>query len=94
MLWRYFGCTAVENVGSELHAAIRLEDGISVLQWEKKKIEILQQSEWGGDLEVRQDIIVITGSNDFKYASKFPCNPPPLPKMRGGIFIPVEITEL
>ena len=64
-------------------------------------MEILQQSEWGGDLEVcllaiaiGRDVVVITGSNDFKYARKFPCNLPPLPKMRGGIFIPVEITEL
>ena len=45
-------------------------------------------------IAIGQDVIVITGSHDFKYARKFPCNPPPLPKMRGGIFIPVEITEL
>ena len=83
------------------YPAVRQEDGISVLQWEKKKMEILQQSEWGGDLEVRllaiavgRDVVVITGSNDFKYARKFPSKPPPLPKMRGGIFIPVEITDL
>ena len=83
------------------YPAVHLEDGIDVIQWEKKKIRILQPNEWGGDLEVRllaiaigQDVIVITGSHDFKYARKFPCNPPSLPKMRGGIFIPVEITEL
>ena len=64
-------------------------------------MKILQPNEWGGDLEVRLlaiaiglHVIVITGSRDFKYARKFPCNPPPLPKMRGGIFIPVTITEL
>jgi len=84
------------------YPAVRLEEGLSVLQWEKKKISILLPNEWGGDLEVRllaiaigREIIVITGSNnDYKHARKFPCNPPPLPKMRGGIFIPIEITEL
>ena len=83
------------------YPAVRQEDGIGVIQWERKKMKILQPNEWGGDLEVRLlaiaiglHVIVITGSCDFKYARKFPCNPPPLPKMRGGIFIPVTITEL
>lgn len=63
---------------------------------------ILQSTEWGGDLEVHllaiaiaRQIVVITGSGDnFTSAQKFPCCPPPVPKMRGGIFIPIEITEL
>lgn len=56
----------------------------------------------GSDLEVRllaieigQDVVVITGLNgDFRYARKFTCNPPPVPKMRGGIFILIDLMEL
>ena len=81
---------------------VRLEEGITLAQWEKKKANILQPNEWGGDLEVRllaiatgQDVIVVTESvNNFIYARRFPSCPPPAPKMRGGIFIPMEIAEL
>ena len=80
---------------------VRLEDGTTQTQWETKKARILQ-SEWGGDLEIRvlaiaigRQIIVVTGSgNTFTSARRFPCCPPPAPKMRGGIFIPVNVTEL
>jgi len=83
------------------HPGVRLEDGLSQHQWEQKKLSILKSSEWGGDLEIRllaiaigRDIVVITGTEDeFTYAWKFLCHPPPVPKMR-GIFIPVHITEL
>lgn len=93
--------------GSALHCMekypdVRLEEGITLAQWNKKKANIMQPKEWGGDLEVRllaigigQDVIVITESdNEFTHARKFPSCPPPVPKMRGGIFIPIEITEL
>ena len=67
-----------------------------------KKSRILQLSEWGGDLEVRllaitigREIVVVTGCRGmFTSARKFPCKTPPVPKMRGGIFIPIEIAEL
>ena len=80
---------------------VRLEDGATKVQWEMRKTGILQ-SEWGGDLEIRllaiaigRQIVVVTGSeNTFTSARRFPCHPPPIPKMRGGIFVPVEITEL
>jgi len=76
--------------------------GTTQLQWEAKKSHILQSTEWGGDIEVRllaigrgREIVVLTGhGNIFTYARKFPCQPPPVPKMRGGIFIPIEVTEL
>jgi len=49
------------------YPVICLEDGISAIQWEKKKIKILQPNELGSDLEVHlltiaigQDVIVIT----------------------------------
>ena len=62
---------------------------------ERKKLHILDQNEWGGDLEVRllaigisKEIVVITGFGDtFTSARRFPCHPLPVPKMRGGIFI-------
>ena len=34
------------------------------------------------------------GSNSATYARRFPCQPPPIPKMMGGIFIPVTTEEL
>ena len=81
---------------------VRIEEGISQHQWEHKKLHILDQNEWGGDLEVRllaiginKEIVVIMGSGDtFTSARRFPCHPPPVPKMRGGIFIPLDIFEL
>jgi len=59
-------------------------------------------TEWGGDLEVRllaigigREIVVLTGHGSiFTSVQKFPCQPPPVPRMRGGIFIPVEVDEL
>ena len=83
---------------------VRTEDGINISQhqWEQRKLCILQPSEWGSDLEVRllaigigREIVVITGSGDsYTCAQRFLCHPPPVPKMRGGIFIPIDITEL
>lgn len=75
---------------------------MSLHQWEQKKLCILQPSEWGGDLEARllaigigREIVVITGSGEtYTFARRFLCHPPPVPKMRGGIFIPVDIREL
>lgn len=72
---------------------VRAEDGLTKIQWLQKKMTVLDSAEWGGDLEVRllaigmkRDIVVITtASNGCScYARKFPCQPPPLPKMRGG----------
>ena len=85
------------------YPGVRTEDGLSSQhQWEQKKLCILQPSEWGGDLEVRllaigigREIVVITGSGDsYTCARRFLCQPPPVPKTRGGIIIPIDITEL
>ena len=81
---------------------VRLEDGISQYQWEQKKLRIIQPYEWGGDLElcllaigIGNEIVVVTAfDNKFTSAQRFPCHPPPIPKMKGGIFIPVDISEL
>ena len=83
----------------DLHA----EDGLTITQWLQKKIVVLDPAEWGGDLKLRllairlkRDIVVITASDgcNYCYARRFPCQPPPLPKMRGGIFIPLISQEL
>ena len=84
------------------YPGVRLEDGTTPQQWEQKKLRILHQGEWGGDLEVRllaiglsREIIAVTGSrNTFTFARRFPFHPPPIPKMRGGIFIPMNVAEL
>ena len=58
-------------------------------------------SEWGGDLEIcllaialHRYIVVLTSGTDGSYARRFPCKVPPLPKMRGGVFIPITSDEL
>jgi len=84
------------------HPVVRLEDGLSPLQWLQKKQTILDPAEWGGDLELRllaiglkRDIVVITDvHNGSTYARQFPSKPPPIPKMRGGIFVPWTSVEL
>ena len=81
---------------------VRVEDGITLCQWEQKKFHIVQRTQWGGDLEIRllaigikREIVVITASgNDVTSARRFSCHPSPIPKMRGGIFIPVDVAEL
>jgi len=82
---------------------IRKESGLTVVQWLQKTQEILQNNNWGGDTELRllaigiqRDIIVVTSTHDqaCTFARKYPCRPPPLPKMRGGIFIPLATSEL
>ena len=80
------------------------EDGMSKLQWFQKRQDILQPNHWGGDLELcllalglHRNKIVITasiGEQHAAHARKFPFEPPPLPRMRGGIFIPLKIQEL
>lgn len=83
------------------HPDVRLEEGLSVIQWLQKKQCVMDPAEWGGDMEVRllaiglhRDIVVITGGSDGSYARKFLSKPPPLPKMSGGIFIPLTCDQL
>ena len=62
------------------YPGVCLEDGMTLQQWEQKKLQILHQGEWGGALEVRllaiglsREIIVVTGSrNKFMFARRFP----------------------
>ena len=82
---------------------VRAEDGLTITQWLQKKIVVQDPTEWGGDLELcllaiglKRNIVVITASDNFSccYARRFSCQPPPIPKMRGGIFIPLTSHEL
>jgi len=81
---------------------VRLEDGLSIAQWLQKKQATLDPAQWGGDLEVRllaiglkRDVVVLTAAHDGStYARQFPSQPPPISRMRGGIFIPLSSSEL
>ena len=83
---------------------VREEDGLSKIQWFYKRQDILEPNNWGGDLELRllalglhRNIVVVTasaGKQHATHARQFPFEPPPLPKMRGGIFIPLTTREL
>ena len=71
---------------------VRVEDGMTLCQWEQKKLHIVQCAQWGGDLEIcllaigiQREIVITASGNDFTSARRFPCHPPPIPKMRGGI---------
>ena len=80
------------------------ESGLTVVQWLQKCQEIPLTTTWGGDIELRllaigmqRDIVVLTATSDqtCTFARKFVCTPPPvMPKMRGGIFIPLTTDEL
>jgi len=80
------------------HPTVRLEGNYSKLEWLKKQQEIVSSNSWGGDLEIRllaiglhRDIVVITAtSNGSTFARMYPSKPPPLEKMKGGVFNPVS----
>ena len=84
------------------YPAIQLECSLSDKDWKAKQQQVLTTSEWGGDIELRlmavglkRDILVITDSSvGSVFARKFPSQPPPVPKMKGGFFIPVSSGEL
>ena len=59
------------------HPSVRLETGVSNLQWLHKQLEILKPDTWGGNLEVRllaiglqRDVIVLTAVTN---GSTFAC---------------------
>ena len=84
------------------YPAVCLEDGLSSAQWLERKQVILNPCECRGDLEARllaiglkRDIVVLTSArDDVYYARRFPCQPPLIPKMQGGIFNPLSTNEL
>lgn len=83
------------------YPAVQLESNLSKQAWLNKQQQVLNNNEWGGDVELRlmaiglkRSIIVITDSNVNVFARKFPQEPPPIPKMKGGIFIPITSSDL
>ena len=95
----------LRNIASRMmwdHPGVRTETDMSFLQWLEKRQNILSHNSWGGDLDVRlmaiglqRDIIVVTASHDGStYARKYFSQPPPLPKMKGGVFVPLTTEDL
>ena len=84
------------------HPSICSEGNFSKLEWLKRQQEILSADRWGGDLEIRllaiglhRDIVVITAaSNGSTFTRLYPSKPPPLEKMRGGVFSPLSTEQL
>ena len=83
------------------HPDVRMKDNMPVTSWLQKQQDILNPINWSGDLEVcllairlHRDIVVITVSNGITFAWKFPSQPPPLPKMRGGVFFRLTTQQL
>lgn len=84
------------------HPGVRTETDMSFLQWLKKRQDILSHNSWGSDLDVhlmaiglQRDIIVVTALHDGStYARIYYSQPPPLPKMRGGVFVPLPTKDL
>ena len=83
---------------------VRLEDGLSLVQWEKQRQDIQRPANWGSDLDIRlmaiylgKDIIVLTGNatgHTMKSARLFLHELPPLPGMDGGIFRSLSLDTL
>jgi len=84
------------------YPTIQSEGSLSQEDWMNKQQRVLQNYEWGGDLEIRlmaiglkKEVTVITDSavgNSF--AQKYPYQPPPVSKMKGGLFTPLSCDEL
>ena len=83
------------------YPGIQLECSLSDQQ-NRSKCDIECDSKWGGDIELRlmavglkKDILVITDSSVGNvFARRFLYHPPPVPKMKGGVFIPLSSDEL
>jgi len=96
----YLRKVAVDTMSK--YPSVRSEDGLSELQWIQRKLDIRKPHIWGGDLELRllaiglqRDIVVITtATNGCTFARKFPSQPPPIHKMAGGIFVPLNAEML
>jgi len=68
------------------------KNSLSQANWMDKQQTILQDNEWGGNLEIRlmaigleKEVTVITDSTVGNvFAWKYPSHPPPVPKVKGG----------
>ena len=64
------GCTIISKHLRQIvfqvmtdHPAVRLKDGLSIIQWLERKQAVLDPTEWGGDLEVQ--LLVIDLKRDY-----------------------------
>ena len=81
---------------------IQSEGSFSPADWTKKQQRVLQDNEWGGDLEIqlmaiglKKEVIVITDSISRNvFAWKYYYLTSPVSKMKGGVFIPLTCDEL
>ena len=84
------------------YPTIQSEGSLSPVDWTNKQQRVLQDNEWGGDVEIRlmaiglkKEVIVITDSTIGNvFARKYPYLKPPVSKMKGGVFIPLTCDEL
>ena len=84
------------------YPTIQSEGSLSQVDWMDKQQAVLRDNEWGGDLEIRlmaiglkKEVTVITDSTVGNvFARKYPHQPPPVSKMKGGVFIPLTCDEL
>ena len=83
------------------YSNVRLETSMSPTEWLEKQKQVLTPEKWGGDFELRlmaiglkRDIIVITDSTTGSaFGRRFPKEPPPVEKMKGGCFCAVNIAR-
>ncbi|XP_065884579.1 uncharacterized protein [Dysidea avara] len=84
------------------YPTIQSEGSLSQVDWMDKQQAVLRDNKWGGDLEIRlmaiglkKEVIVVTDSTVGNvFARKYPYQPPPVSKMKGGVFIPLTCDEL
>jgi len=84
------------------YPGIQPECPLSDQEWQAKQKQVLTSSKWGSDIELqlmaiglKKDILVITDSSVGNvFARRFLYHPPPVPKMKGGVFIPLSSDEL
>ena len=84
------------------YPTIQSEGSLSQADWMNKQQRVLQNNKWGGDLEIRlmaiglkKEVTVITDSTvGNAFAWKYPYQPPPVSKMKGGLFTPLTCDEL
>ena len=82
---------------------VRDEKGLSLEQWEERKIKTLDPAFWGGEVETRLlaiglgvDILVLSTNQErqAENARLFPHQPPPVPKMNYCNYQTITLDEL
>ena len=94
---------APQTPGFFNHVTIQSEGSLSPVDWMNKQQKVLQDNEWGGDLEIRPMVIGLKkkGIVILLILLLEMCLPgstlmiiPPVSKMKDGLFIPLICDEL